>query len=214
VRFNELIREKIRKEASFRDQFRGGEAGASDGSEYDLSYGIGIATDDLISIDFADYFHYAGAGERNAISETINYDLRRGRVIKFDELFRPGSGYEKVISDYCLADLKRQYKGDEDYTDESLSQHVENVVGDEKKWGSTPDGLDIIFDSDEMGPHGAGEANVYILRRRAIRRRVARRACDGEGEGVGRERLVHDGRGRRCDQVFGHRDGGPGCGSR
>lgn len=172
ARFNELIRDKIKKDASFRDEFRGGAEGASDGSEYDLSYGVGIATDDLVSVDFISYFHYAGAGERDAVSETFNYDLKRGRVIKFEELFRPGSDYEKLISDYCLRDLKNQFKDDEQMTDELLKLHVENVVGDDRKWAITPDGLDVIFDSAEIPPAGGGETNVivpYSVLRRVIR---------------------------------------------
>jgi uncharacterized protein DUF3298 len=162
ARFNELIRDKIKKEDSFRNEFREGSKNPSDGGEYDLSYGVGIATDDLISIDFISYFHYAAAGQRNAVSETVNYDLKRGRVIKFEDLFRPGSDYQKLISDYCLRDLRNQYKDDRQMTDELLKTHVDDVVGEDKKWTITPDGLDIIFDSAEIPPSGGGETNVIV----------------------------------------------------
>jgi hypothetical protein len=169
TRFNELIRSKVLKDtASYRDDFRQG----SDGSEFNLSYSVGLANDDLVSIDFSDYFYFGGAGQRNAVSETINYDLRHGRVIKLEELFRPGSDYEKVLSDYCLRDLKKQYKDEKGYTDDLLSLHVEHVVGDDDKWMITREGLDIIFDSQEIGPPGAGETQVivpYSILRRVIR---------------------------------------------
>ena len=169
TRFNEMIRVKVMKDtADFREDFRGG----SDGSEFDLSYGVGIANDDLISIDFSKYFYYGGAGQRNAVSESVTYDLRRGRVIKFEELFRAGSDYESLLTGYCLHDLRNQYKDDEQMTDDLLRLHVENVLGDEKKWTITPEGLDFIFDSAEIGPPGAGEANVivpYSVIKRVIR---------------------------------------------
>ena len=169
ARFNEMIRSEVMKDmGEYRKDFLEG----SDGSEFDLSYGVGLANDDLVSVNLIYYFYYGGAGQRNAISETINYDLRRGRLIKFDELFSPGSDYEKLLSDYCLRDLKNQYKDEKWATDEVLRWHVENVVSDEKKWMITPEGLDFIFDSTEIGPPGAGQTNVivpYAVIRQVIR---------------------------------------------
>lgn len=159
ARFNEMIRSQAMKDMEmYRKDFLDG----ANGSEFDLSYGVGLANDDLVSVDLIYYFYYGGAGQRNAVSQTINYDLKRGRVIKFDELFRPGSDYMKLLSEYCLRELKRQYKDVDWATDERLRLHVENVVGDEQKWLITPDGLDFIFDSAEIGPPGAGETQVIV----------------------------------------------------
>jgi hypothetical protein len=169
ARFNEMIRARVTRDtAAYRQDFLGG----SNGSEFYLSYGVGLANDDLVSLDLIYYFYYGGAGQRNATSETINYDLRHGRLIKLEELFRPGSNYEKLLSDYCLRDLKKQYRDEEWATDERLQLSVEHVVGDEEQWTITPDGLDLIFDSSEIGPSGAGETNVvvpYSALRRVIR---------------------------------------------
>src|SRR5438045_63460 len=107
VRFNEMIRGEVTKDAAaYRKDFLGGR----DGSEFDLSYGVGLANDDLVSVDLIYYFYYGGAGQRNAVSGTINYDLKRGRLIKFEELFRTGADYMQLLGDYCLRDLKNQYK--------------------------------------------------------------------------------------------------------
>ncbi|HEX3227543.1 MAG TPA: DUF3298 and DUF4163 domain-containing protein [Pyrinomonadaceae bacterium] len=169
ARFNEMISAQVKKDiAGYREDFRGG----SNGSEFNLSYEVGLANDDLVSVDLVYYFYYGGAGQRNAVSVTTNYDLTRGRTIKFEELFRPSSNYEKVVSDYCLRDLKNQYKGEEWATDERLQFSVEHVVGDENKWMITPEGLALIFDSAEIGPPGAGHATVvvpYGALRRVIR---------------------------------------------
>jgi hypothetical protein len=166
VRFNEMVRGQAMKSmGDYRKDFLGGEDGTdvSDRSEFDLSYEVGVANDDLISVNFTYYFHYGGAGGRYAFSEAINYDLRRGQLIKFEELFRPGSGYEKLLSEYALRDLKKQCKDDAAWaTDETLRPHVENVIGDERKWTITPDGLDLIFDSMEIGANAAGTMNVIV----------------------------------------------------
>lgn len=167
--FNQLIRSKALKDvASFRKEF----LESADGSEFDLSYDLGVANDDLVSLDFINYFYYGGAGQRNAISETITYDLKQGRQLKFEELFRAGADFTKPLSDYSLRDLKRQYKDDASSTDELLRLHVENVVGDEHKWMITPEGLVLIFDSAEIPPAGGGEARVvvpYSVLKRIIR---------------------------------------------
>ena len=168
VRFNEMIRGEAMKSMRYyrKDFLEGGdETGGSDRSEFDLSYEVGLANNDLISVNFIYYYHYGGAGGHYAFSEAINYDLRRGQLIKFEELFRTGSGYEKLLSEYALHDLKKQFKeqyNDDTLTDETLRTHVENVVGDEKKWTITPDGLDLIFDSMEIGANAAGAMKVIV----------------------------------------------------
>ena len=160
AQFNELIRgEAIKTPNDYRTEFRTG----YDGSEFHQSYDVGLANDDLISVDVIYYLYYGGAGERSAFSKTINYDLKRGRVIKFAELFRPGVDYMKWLTDYSVRDLKRQYRDEKEMTDERLREHVENLVGEEDKWLITPEGLVFVFDSMEFGPHGAGETRVIVL---------------------------------------------------
>jgi len=159
LRFNEIIRGKAMTAlADYRKEFLEG----GNGSEFDLNYEVGLANDDLVSVDLIYYFYYGGAGQRNAVSETINYDLKRSRTIKFEELFRPGSDYEKIVSNYCLRDLKKQHQGDEWATDERLQLSVDHVVGDEETWMIAPEGLNLIFDSAEIGPPGAGHATVVV----------------------------------------------------
>ena len=159
ARFNEMIRSQVTKDTSdYRDDFRKG----SDGSEFDLSYLVGVANNDLVSVDLIYYFYFGGAGQRNALSKTINYDLKRGRLIKLEDLFRPGADFKKLLGDYCLRDLKNQFKDEKWATDELMQQHVEHVVGDDDKWKITPEGLDLIFDSMEIGPPGAGATNVIV----------------------------------------------------
>ena len=157
--FNDIIRNNVIKVIpTYRKDFVEG----ANGSELDISYGVGLANDNLISVDLIYYFYYGGAGQRNASSKTINYDLKNGRALKLEDLFRPGTNYEKLLKDYCVRDLKKQYKDEQSMTDDLIHLHVDNVVGDEDKWLISSDGLDLIFDSAEVGPPGAGEANVIV----------------------------------------------------
>ena len=159
ARFNKMIRSKVTQAAAgYRKDFD-----VSGGSEFDLSYGV-LANDDFISVDFIYYFDYGGGVQQNVVSDTVNYDLRRGRTIKLKELFRPGSDYKKLLSDYCLRALGEPSANSD--------VHLERVGG-ERKWTITPDGLDIIFDWGDFGLRpSAGETRVtvpYSVLRRVIR---------------------------------------------
>ena len=71
-----------------------------------------------MSVELSIYFYYGGAGQRNALVETINYDLKRGQFIKFPDLFRPGADCMKLLTAYAQRDLKRQYKDEKWMTDD------------------------------------------------------------------------------------------------
>ena len=143
------------------------------GGEQHVNYYLEVANDDVVSVHFTDYFFYTGAGRRNAVSRTLNYDLRRGRRIALEELFTPGSGVERVIADHALRELKRVYAGEPWATEERLALAVEHVVGDEDKWLVGPRGLVLVFDSEEFGPPGSAAGTVvipYVALKRFVRR--------------------------------------------
>jgi hypothetical protein len=149
LRFNEIIHGKALKAlADFRkDSLENGDEG-----EFGLSYEVELANDDLVSVNLISYSHYAGAGSHTIVSETINYDLQQGRLIKLEELFISGSDYEKLLSEYALRDLKKQYTDDAPERDKELGLQVENVVGYETTWAITPEGLGLVFDWPSTSP--------------------------------------------------------------
>lgn len=159
-KFNEEVRAHVTKTtADYKKQFGTGEG---EGGELHLSYYVSLADDSLVSLDFSDYWFYFGAGSRMAASTTFNYDLAHGRALKLADLFKPSSDYLKIISDACNRDLQRQFKG-ESFTDaERIAGSVEDVVGDEKKWLVSRDGLVVVFDSMQFGPSGSGEHTVTV----------------------------------------------------
>lgn len=162
-RFNEAVRAFVSKEvAGFRENFT---EDADSGGEADISYSVGLANDDLASVEFNLYFFYTGAGRRNSISRTRTFDLKTGAALKLSDLFKPSSGHLKVISDYCLKDLKRQLKedGGDVPEDEWIMARVEESVDDEAgKWLVTRGGLQVVFDSSQFGPSGAGGRSVTV----------------------------------------------------
>lgn len=160
AKFNEAVRALVTKDvADYRKLFGTGEG---EGGELDLSYYVSFADDSLVSVDFSDYWFYFGAGSRMAASTTFNYDLAGGRALKLADLFKPSSGYLKLISDACNRDLQRQFKGESFPDAERIAGSVEDVVGDEKKWLVSRDGFVVVFDSMQFGPGGSGEHTVTV----------------------------------------------------
>ena len=159
ARFNRMMLAYVTKDATTYRKYilEGG-----DGGIFDLSYEVRLANDDLISVIFFYYSCYGSPKGCNAYSETLNYDLRRGRQIEFEELFRRGANYTQLLRDYCMRDLKNQYRGTEWAREKELRANVEKVVVENRKWTLTPEGLDLIFDSPEMNPPGRGETNVIV----------------------------------------------------
>lgn len=160
AKFNEEVRALVAKDVADYKKLFG--AGEGEGGELDLSYYVSLADDSLVSVDFSDYWFYFGAGSRMAASNTLNYDLARGRALKLADLFKPSSDYLKIISDACKRDLQRQFKGESFPDAERIAGSVEDVVGDEKKWLVSRDGLVVVFDSMQFGPSGSGEHTVTI----------------------------------------------------
>ena len=160
LKFNEAVRALVLKDvADHRNLFGEGEGG---GGELDLSYYVSFADDSLVSVDFSDYWFYFGAGSRMAASTTFNYDLARGRALNLADLFKPSSDYLKIISDACKRELQSQFKGESFPDAARIAESVEGVVGDEKKWLISKDGLVVVFDSMEFGPSGSGEHTVTV----------------------------------------------------
>ena len=160
AKFNEEVRALVTKDVADYRKLFGDDAGQ--GGELDLSYYVSFADDSLVSIDFGDYWYYFGAGSRMAASNTLNYDLARGRALKLADLFKPSSDYLKIISGACNRELQRQFKGESFPDAERIGASVEDVVGDEKKWLVSRDGLVVVFDSMQFGPSGSGEHTVTV----------------------------------------------------
>jgi hypothetical protein len=160
AKFNEEVRAFILKDvADYKKTFT---EDAGQGGELDLSYYVSLADDSLVSVDFSDYFFYFGAGQRNAASTTFNYDLAHGRALKLADIFKPSSDYLKVISEACNRELRKQFEGESFPDAERIAESVEGVVGDDKKWLVSKEGVVVVFDSTEFPPAGAGEHQVVI----------------------------------------------------
>ena len=133
------------------------------GSSLNISYGVMLAQDDLVSVEFDVGSYYQGAAHPNSYSDVVNYDLKNGKQLKLSDLFKPGARYLQAIATYCLADLKKQSKEKnlgllDDQIDEGAGASAKNY----QRWTITRRGLEINFDAYQVGPYAAGPQSVLV----------------------------------------------------
>jgi hypothetical protein len=101
--FNQRLEEKVRKQVK---DFAEGMEGEKN-LYFHTDYNVLTATDSLVSVELA-YDSYAGGAHPESSYEAVTYDLRADRELKLEDIFKPRSGYEKAIADYCLKDINKR----------------------------------------------------------------------------------------------------------
>jgi len=140
--------------------------GSELGSYIEVGYSFGVATDDLVGVlfDIGDY--YGGAAHPNHHTRVVNYDVRRGRALALADLFKPSAPYLKSLSDYCVKDLKRQFReggwSEPEQLDAGIEEGAAPNAENYQSWLITRRGLAITFDPYRVAPYAAGPQSVFI----------------------------------------------------
>jgi hypothetical protein len=109
----------------------------------------------LVSIYFPMSFYSQGAAHPLPFSETLTYDLKQNRRLELVDLFKPGTDYLSLLSQYSIEDLKRQ---DVLMWEEGAQPQPENF----KSWNITPEGLVITFDPYQVTAYAMGYQKVIL----------------------------------------------------
>lgn len=113
------------------------------------------STQGILGVLFQISFYTAGAAHPGHYSHAINYDLRAGRVMALEDIFRDGSGFLETISSTCIADL--QARSVLEWEDGALPR-MENY----QVWNITPQGILITFDEYQVASYAAGPQTVIV----------------------------------------------------
>lgn len=173
IKFNSLSRGLVSKKISEFKKDMAERAAEEEGplsdsdmrSDLLIGHKVALANDDLVSIGFDIGGYARGAAHPYSYSEVINYDLKNGKVLKLADLFQPSANYLKVISSYCHEDLKKQGKAqgpDSELPAEWLQRGTAPKLANYKSWTISRKGLDIVFDSYQVGPYAVGPQFVSI----------------------------------------------------
>jgi uncharacterized protein DUF3298/peptidoglycan-N-acetylmuramic acid deacetylase PdaC-like protein len=127
------------------------------GFAMDLSYVVKHSDKNLISIIYQENT-FTGGAHGNSASTTFNYDLDRGEVLSLADLFNSNSNYLKVISDYCIAELRERKIGQDDWIREGAGAEMKNY----ERWNIVPEGLLITFDTYQVAAYVEGPQVALI----------------------------------------------------
>lgn len=166
-KFNQEVKNLVTKETQ---EFKAGELEMSEedlpveteaGSYIDIGYDVTLATDDLISVSFGVSTYSRGAAHPNHHTFAVNYDLKSGTSLKLADLFKPNSDYLKIISRYCIDDLKKQ-AGQEEYSAEMIDEGAGPNPENYESWNISKKGLAITFDPYQVASYAEGPKNVVV----------------------------------------------------
>lgn len=129
----------------------------SNGSFLNVTYTPISQINDLWSLKFDFSFYADTAAHPGLNSVTLNYDLGQGRELALGDIFLSDSNYLETISNYCIAELRKQPYADV-FTDTGTQPTLENY----RNWNITPDGLLITFDAYQVAPGAAGPQHVNV----------------------------------------------------
>jgi hypothetical protein len=131
------------------------------GSTLNVGYTVIMAQDDLISVKFDVGSYYQGAAHPNSYTDVINYDLKNGKQLKLSDLFKPGAKFLQAISNYTIADLKKQGK-EKGLIDGDIESGAAPLAKNYQSWNITKKGLNVTFDAYQVGPYAAGPQFVMV----------------------------------------------------
>ncbi|HEY3250503.1 MAG TPA: DUF3298 domain-containing protein [Ignavibacteria bacterium] len=129
-------------------------------SEYEIGDSVFLANSKLISVQFYQYYYFAGAAHPNNSSFSINYDLENNRELFLSDLLT--TGWEKKISEISIREISKQKKkygiDPDDWLKEGAGPNAENfkVFNIAKKY------LVITFPTYQVGAYVEGPSEVKI----------------------------------------------------
>jgi Protein of unknown function (DUF3298) len=128
------------------------------GSYFDLRYKLLSPPGDILSLEFQMEGYVSGSAHPYHLSQTVNYDLGRGKDIALIDLFLPSSSYLDTIAAYCAAQLSSRNIGFDSGFAEGAGPTPQNY----RNWNITADGLLITFDEYQVAPYVAGPQTVVV----------------------------------------------------
>ena len=122
-----------------------------------FTYEAGVATDSFLAIHFIGYGARHGSGQDQIQdSFAVNYDLTTGKQLKLSELFKPGSKYLEIISQYVIKDVSPRLPLG--LNQEALEPEAENF----DKWQITSNGITFEFATCRIAPCSEGDFQIEV----------------------------------------------------
>jgi hypothetical protein len=132
-------------------------------STLNAGYDFRLATDDLISVEWAEGTYSRGAAHGNNLTQVLNYDLKKAKKLALTDLFIDKSKYLTVIANYCMKELKeRSKKPDTMILEDQIEPGAGPRADNYRAWSITKKGLWITFDPYQVAAYAAGPQNILV----------------------------------------------------
>jgi hypothetical protein len=134
-------------------------------SSLTLEYQVTYASPKLLSVQFDSYEYPAGAAHGTPGMTTLHVDLARGKSLTADDVFAPGSGWQKALAEHCRTELQRQAKeGDFELYDEQggIADGIAQSAGDLSAWRLEADRAVIVFVPYQVAAYAVGTLEVPV----------------------------------------------------
>jgi len=119
-----------------------------------VNYQVINASNDLLSILF-DVSIYTGGAHPNTVHIPLNFDLNTGKVLTYDDVFKPGVDAVSTLAAIASEELTRTNRL---MFPEGAEPRPENY----QVWSFDFNGLLITFDQYQVMPYAAGSQTVAI----------------------------------------------------
>ena len=152
----EAVSEK-KKFANEAETFFSAQESAGEWQE-NFSYSIEYYSPELISLS-GEVFSYTGGAHGNTFYVSSNYWIKDGKalLLSLSDLFTPKSNYVKVLSDYCIRDLRKQQAG------WVLNGELKELKADDlSAFVISPRGITFAFAPYAVGPYVEGSYFVTV----------------------------------------------------
>jgi hypothetical protein len=103
---------------------------------------------------------YTGGNREAEGRSTFTWDLAKGRLITFDDIFSKGRDWKQFVAAFCKDDLHKQFS--ERNADDLDDTEIAAVVAAAGAWLWGTDKATVIFSVDTIGGMPGGEFDVEI----------------------------------------------------
>jgi len=160
--FNHGIREDVENEIKLYSQFANEFKNSNDDnaipSSFELNYQIVYQNIDYISIKFTGYVYIPGAAHGNNVLFSYNFDLKNGKEINLEDLFKPNSNYLVILSDYVTKELNNQPSDLWKLSENGALPKTENF----KIFNISKNGLLFTFGDYQLSNYATGPQTIWV----------------------------------------------------
>jgi uncharacterized protein len=118
--------------------------------DINVSVGLEVVTDRLVTATISNEWYGHGAAHPNSDSVEFNWLLNAQRELKPEDVFRTGSGWDRVLQQICDRDLHKKLDSDDgsydSYMQPGLMQKtLHDIVVNPRNWKIDKDGVTIPY---------------------------------------------------------------------